>query len=171
MPKTESQGRIHTSTATVAVLPKSEEIDIEIKDDDIRTDVFHSGGAGGQNVNKVATAIRLTHSPSGIVVSCQNERSQLQNKIQAMEILKSKLWDLEIQKQQNERSEARKSQVGSGGRSEKIRTYNYPQGRITDHRIKLTSHRLSEFMDGLIDEIIEPLMKDEQAKKLSLIHI
>ncbi len=166
VPKTESQGRIHTSTATVAVLPKSEEIDIEIKDDDIRTDVFHSGGAGGQNVNKVATAIRLTHSPSGIVVSCQNERSQLQNKIQAMEILKSKLWDLEIQKQQNERSEARKSQVGSGGRSEKIRTYNYPQGRITDHRIKLTSHRLSEFMDGLIDEIIEPLMKDEQAKKM-----
>ena len=166
VPKTESQGRIHTSTATVAVLPKSEEIDIEIKDDDIRTDVFHSGGAGGQNVNKVATAIRLTHSPSGIVVSCQNERYQLQNKIQAMEILKSKLWDLEIQKQQNERSEARKSQVGSGGRSEKIRTYNYPQGRITDHRIKLTSHRLSEFMDGLIDEIIEPLMKDEQAKKM-----
>ena len=166
VPKTESQGRIHTSTATVAVLPKSEEIDIEIKDDDIRTDVFHSGGAGGQNVNKVATAIRLTHSPSGIVVSCQNDRSQLQNKIQAMEILKSKLWDLEIQKQQNERSEARKSQVGSGGRSEKIRTYNYPQGRITDHRIKLTSHRLSEFMDGLIDEIIEPLMKDEQAKKM-----
>ncbi len=166
VPKTESQGRIHTSTATVAVLPKSEEIDIEIKDDDIRTDVFHSGGAGGQNVNKVATAIRLTHSPSGIVVSCQNERSQLQNKTQAMEILKSKLWDLEIQKQQNERSEARKSQVGSGGRSEKIRTYNYPQGRITDHRIKLTSHRLSEFMDGLIDEIIEPLMKDEQAKKM-----
>ena len=166
VPKTESQGRIHTSTATVAVLPKSEEIDIEIKDDDIRTDVFHSGGAGGQNVNKVATAKRLTHSPSGIVVSCQNERSQLQNKIQAMEILKSKLWDLEIQKQQNERSEARKSQVGSGGRSEKIRTYNYPQGRITDHRIKLTSHRLSEFMDGLIDEIIEPLMKDEQAKKM-----
>ena len=166
VPKTESQGRIHTSTATVAVLPKSEEIDIEIKDDDIRTDVFHSGGAGGQNVNKVATAIRLTHSPSGIVVSCQNERSQLQNKIQAMQILKSKLWDLEIQKQQNERSEARKSQVGSGGRSEKIRTYNYPQGRITDHRIKLTSHRLSEFMDGLIDEIIEPLMKDEQAKKM-----
>ena len=166
VPKTESQGGINTWTATVAVLPKSEEIDIEIKDDDIRTDVFHSGGAGGQNVNKVATAIRLTHSPSGIVVSCQNERSQLQNKIQAMEILKSKLWDLEIQKQQNERSEARKSQVGSGGRSEKIRTYNYPQGRITDHRIKLTSHRLSEFMDGLIDEIIEPLMKDEQAKKM-----
>ena len=166
VPKTESQGRIHTSTATVAVLPKSEEIDIEIKDDDIRTDVFHSGGAGGQNVNKVATAIRLTHSPSGIVVSCQNERSQLQNKIQAMEILKSKLWDLEIQKQQNERSEARKSQGGSGGRSEQIRTYNYPQGRITDHRIKLTSHRLSEFMDGLIEEIIEPLMKDEQAKKM-----
>ena len=166
VPKTESQGRIHTSTATVAVLPKSEEIDIEIKDDDIRTDVFHSGGAGGQNVNKVATAIRLTHNPSGIVVACQNERSQLQNKMQAMEILKSKLWDLELQKQQDEISKARKSQVGSGGRSEKVRTYNYPQSRITDHRINVTVHNLSEFMDGLIDELIGPLMKNEQAQKM-----
>ena len=136
IPKTESQGRIHTSTATIAVLPKSEDIDIEIKEDDIRTDVFHAGGAGGQNVNKVATAIRLTHIPTTIVVTCQNERSQLQNKVQAMEILKSKLWDLELQKQQSEISEARKSQVGSGGRSEKIRTYNFPQGRVTDHRLK-----------------------------------
>ena len=166
IPKTESQGRIHTSTATIAVLPKSEDIDIEIKDDDIRTDVFHAGGAGGQNVNKVATAIRLTHIPTTIVVTCQNERSQLQNKVQAMEILKSKLWDLELQKQQSEISEARKSQVGSGGRSEKIRTYNFPQGRVTDHRLKLTTHNLTEFMDGLIDPIIDPLMKDEQAKKL-----
>ncbi|MAR37963.1 MAG: peptide chain release factor 1 [Chloroflexi bacterium] len=166
IPKTESQGRIHTSTATIAVLPKSEDIDIEIKDDDIRTDVFHAGGAGGQNVNKVATAIRLTHIPTTIVVTCQNERSQLQNKLQAMEILKSKLWDLELQKQQSEISEARKSQVGSGGRSEKIRTYNFPQGRVTDHRLKLTIHNLTEFMDGLIDPIIDPLMKDEQAKKL-----
>ena len=166
IPKTESQGRIHTSTATIAVLPKSEDIDIEIKEDDIRTDVFHAGGAGGQNVNKVATAIRLTHIPTTIVVTCQNERSQLQNKVQAMEILKSKLWDLELQKQQSEISEARKSQVGSGGRSEKIRTYNFPQGRVTDHRLKLTSHNLTEFMDGLIDPIIDPLMKDEQAKKL-----
>ena len=166
IPKTESQGRIHTSTATVAVLPKSEDIDIEIKEDDIRTDVFHAGGAGGQNVNKVATAIRLTHIPTTIVVTCQNERSQLQNKLQAMEILKSKLWDLELQKQKSEISEARKSQVGSGGRSEKIRTYNFPQGRVTDHRLKLTTHNLTEFMDGLIDEIIDPLMKDEQAKKL-----
>ena len=166
VPKTESQGRIHTSTATVAVLPKSEEIDIEIKDDDIRTDVFHSGGAGGQNVNKVATAIRLTHNPSGIVVACQNERSQLQNKMQAMEILKSKLWDLELRKQQEEISKARKSQVGSGGRSEKVRTYNYPQSRITDHRINVTVHNLSEFMDGLIDELIGPLMKNEQAQKM-----
>jgi len=166
IPKTESQGRIHTSTATIAVLPKSEDIDIEIKDDDIRTDVFHAGGAGGQNVNKVATAIRLTHIPTTIVVTCQNERSQLQNKLQAMEILKSKLWDLELQKQQSEISEARKSQVGSGGRSEKIRTYNFPQGRVTDHRLKLTIHNLAEFMDGLIDPIIDPLMKDEQAKKL-----
>ena len=166
IPKTESQGRIHTSTATIAVLPKSEDIDIEIKDDDIRTDVFHAGGAGGQNVNKVATAIRLTHIATTIVVTCQNERSQLQNKLQAMEILKSKLWDLELQKQQSEISEVRKSQVGSGGRSEKIRTYNFPQGRVTDHRLKLTSHNLTEFMDGLIDPIIDPLMKDEQAKKL-----
>ena len=166
IPKTESQGRIHTSTATIAVLPKSEDIDIEIKDDDIRTDVFHAGGAGGQNVNKVATAIRLTHIPTTIVVTCQNERSQLQNKQQAMEILKSKLWDLELQKQKSEISEARKSQVGSGGRSEKIRTYNFPQGRVTDHRLKLTIHNLTEFMDGLIDPIIDPLMKDEQAKKL-----
>jgi len=166
IPKTESQGRIHTSTATIAVLPKSEDIDIEIKEDDIRTDVFHAGGAGGQNVNKVATAIRLTHIPTTIVVTCQNERSQLQNKVQAMEILKSKLWDLELQKQKSEISEARKSQVGSGERSEKIRTYNFPQGRVTDHRLKLTSHNLTEFMNGLIDEIIDPLMKDEQAKKL-----
>ena len=166
IPKTESQGRIHTSTATIAVLPKSEDIDIEIKEDDIRTDVFHAGGAGGQNVNKVATAIRLTHIPTTIVVTCQNERSQLQNKLQAMEILKSKLWDLELQKQKSEISEARKSQVGSGERSEKIRTYNFPQGRVTDHRLKLTTHNLTEFMDGLIDEIIDPLMKDEQAKKL-----
>ena len=166
IPKTESQGRIHTSTATVAVLPKSEDIDIEVKEDDVRTDVFHAGGAGGQNVNKVATAIRLTHTPTAIVVTCQNERSQLQNKLQAMEILKSKLWDLELQKQKSEISEARKSQVGSGERSEKIRTYNFPQGRVTDHRLKLTSHNLTEFMNGLIDEIIDPLMKDEQAKKL-----
>ena len=166
IPKTESQGRIHTSTATVAVLPKSEDIDIEVKEDDVRTDVFHAGGAGGQNVNKVATAIRLTHIPTAIVVTCQNERSQLQNKLQAMEILKSKLWDLELQKQKSEISEARKSQVGSGERSEKIRTYNFPQGRVTDHRLKLTSHNLTEFMNGLIDEIIDPLMKDEQAKKL-----
>ena len=166
IPKTESQGRIHTSTATVAVLPKSEDIDIEVKEDDVRTDVFHAGGAGGQNVNKVATAIRLTHIPTTIVVTCQNERSQLQNKLQAMEILKSKLWDLELQKQKSEISEARKSQVGSGERSEKIRTYNFPQGRVTDHRLKLTSHNLTEFMNGLIDEIIDPLMKDEQAKKL-----
>lgn len=166
IPKTESQGRIHTSTATVAVLPKSEDIDIEVKEDDVRTDVFHAGGAGGQNVNKVATAIRLTHIPTTIVVTCQNERSQLQNKLQAMEILKSKLWDLELQKQKSEISEARKSQVGSGERSEKIRTYNFPQGRVTDHRLKLTSHNLTEFMNGLIDEIIDPLMKDEQAQKL-----
>ena len=162
IPKTESQGRIHTSTATVAVLPKSEDIDIEVKEDDVRTDVFHAGGAGGQNVNKVATAIRLTHIPTAIVVTCQNERSQLQNKLQAMEILKSKLWDLELQKQKSEISEARKSQVGSGERSEKIRTYNFPQGRFTDHRINLTLYKLNDIMDGDLEEVFESLKIENQ---------
>ncbi len=167
VPSTESQGRIHTSTITVAVLPKAEEIDVEIKENDIKIDVFHSGGAGGQNVNKVATAIRITHEPSGIVVQCQNERSQLQNKLQALEILRSRLWDNEIRKQRDEISANRKSQVGTGDRSEKIRTYNFPQSRITDHRINITSHQMAQVLDGDLDVFIDPLLQEEQAKKLA----
>tara|TARA_B100000945_G_scaffold111693_2_gene88449 strand:- start:3194 stop:4288 length:1095 start_codon:yes stop_codon:yes gene_type:complete len=167
VPSTESQGRIHTSTITVAVLPKAEEIDVEINENDIKIDVFHSGGAGGQNVNKVATAIRITHEPSGIVVQCQNERSQLQNKLQALEILRSRLWDNEIRKQREEISANRKSQVGTGDRSEKIRTYNFPQSRITDHRININSHQMAQVLDGDLDVFIDPLLQEEQAKKLA----
>ena len=167
VPSTESQGRIHTSTITVAVLPKAEEIDVEINENDIKIDVFHSGGAGGQNVNKVATAIRITHEPSGIVVQCQNERSQLQNKLQALEILRSRLWDSEIRKQRDEISANRKSQVGTGDRSEKIRTYNFPQSRITDHRININSHQMAQVLDGDLDVFIDPLLQEEQAKKLA----
>ncbi|MAR34469.1 MAG: peptide chain release factor 1 [Chloroflexi bacterium] len=167
VPSTESQGRIHTSTITVAVLPKAEEIDVEINENDLKIDVFHSGGAGGQNVNKVATAIRITHEPSGIVVQCQNERSQLQNKLQALEILRSRLWDNEIRKQRDEISANRKSQVGTGDRSEKIRTYNFPQSRITDHRININSHQMAQVLDGDLDVFIDPLLQEEQAKKLA----
>ena len=167
VPSTETQGRIHTSTITVAVLPKAEEIDVEINENDIKIDVFHSGGAGGQNVNKVATAIRITHEPSGIVVQCQNERSQLQNKLQALEILRSRLWDSEIRKQRDEISANRKSQVGTGDRSEKIRTYNFPQSRITDHRININSHQMAQVLDGDLDVFIDPLLQEEQAKKLA----
>ena len=167
VPSTESQGRIHTSKITVAVLPKAAEIDVEINENDIKIDVFHSGGAGGQNVNKVATAIRITHEPSGIVVQCQNERSQLQNKLQALEILRSRLWDSEIRKQRDEISANRKSQVGTGDRSEKIRTYNFPQSRITDHRININSHQMAQVLDGDLDVFIDPLLQEEQAKKLA----
>ena len=169
VPTTESQGRIHTSTATIAVMPKAEELDIEINDNDIRTDVFHSGGAGGQNVNKVATAIRLTHIPTGLVVTCQNERSQLQNRVQAMDILRSRLWDTQLRQQQQEIAASRKAQVGTGDRSEKIRTYNFPQSRVTDHRINYTSHQLNRILEGEIDEFVDALLAEEQARKLSSI--
>ena len=164
---TESQGRIHTSAVTVAVLPRLEDINITINQEDIRTDIFHSGGAGGQNVNKVATAVRLTHNPSGIVVTCQRERSQSQNRLIAMDLLKVRLWDLEYQKQQLEHSKNRKDQVGSGDRSEKIRTYNFPQGRVTDHRINESVYNLDEFLNGSIDILIDKLIRNEQIKKLS----
>ena len=169
VPATESQGRIHTSAATVAVLPKAEDIDVEINDNDIKIDIFHAGGHGGQNVNRVATAVRITHEPSGIVVQCQNERSQLQNKVQAMGILRSRLWDAEIRKRQEAEAADRKAQVGSGDRSEKIRTYNFPQSRVTDHRINLSSYNLTKILEGEIDEFVDALVQAEAASKISAI--
>ena len=167
VPTTESQGRIHTSTATVAVLPKSEDMDIQINDNDLNIEVFHAGGHGGQNVNKVATAIRITHKPSSLVVQCQNERSQIQNRLRAMDILKARLWDMELKKRNEEISAVRKSQVGTGDRSEKIRTYNFPQSRITDHRINYTNHQLTKVMDGELDEFIDTLLQEQQARLLA----
>ena len=166
VPVTEASGRIHTSTATVAVLPEAEEVDLSIDPSDIRVDIFHSGGAGGQNVNKVATAVRLTHFPTGMVVVCQDERSQLQNRVKAMAVLRSRLLDMETSKQEQEMSSMRRSQVGSGERSEKIRTYNFPQDRLSDHRIGLTLHNLPRIMQGELDTLIDALATDDQAKKL-----
>ena len=166
VPTTESSGRIHTSTATVAVLPKAEEVDISINPDDLRTDIFHSGGAGGQNVNKVATAVRITHLPTGIVAICQDERSQLRNRTKAMSVLRARLLDIEQQKQEEEVTEQRRSQVGTGDRAEKIRTYNFPQDRVTDHRIGLTLHNLPRILEGELDELIETLATTDQAKRL-----
>jgi len=166
VPVTEASGRIHTSTATVAVLPDAEEVDMEINPSDLRVDIFHSGGAGGQNVNKVATAVRLTHFPTGMVVICQDERSQLRNRQKAMAVLRSRLLDMETSKQQQEMSSMRRSQVGSGERSEKVRTYNFPQDRLSDHRIGLTLHSLPRIMQGELDELIDALASDEQAKLL-----
>jgi peptide chain release factor 1 len=166
VPVTEASGRIHTSTATVAVLPKAEEVDININPEDIKVDIFHSGGAGGQNVNKVATAVRMTHIPTGMVVVCQDERSQLQNKVKALSVLRTRLLDIERQKQEAQITSDRRSQVGTGERAEKIRTYNYPQDRVTDHRINLSLHNLPRFMDGALDEMVEALATTEQAKQL-----
>ena len=157
VPVTESSDRIHTSAATVAVLPEAEEVDVEVNADDLQIDIFHSSGHGGQNVQKVATAIRITHKPTGIVAVCQDERSQFKNKEKAMSVLRSRLYAQEVEKQRRERSDARRSQVGSGDRSERVRTYNFPQSRITDHRIGLTIHSLTQALDGEIDEIIEAL--------------
>lgn len=167
VPTTESQGRIHTSTATVAVLPKSEDMDIQINENDLNIEVFHSGGPGGQNVNKLATAIRITHKPSRLVVQCQNERSQIQNRLRAMDILKARLWDMELKKRNEEISAVRKSQVGTGDRSEKIRTYNFPQSRITDHRINYTNHQLTKVMDGDLGEFVDTLLQEQQARLLA----
>jgi peptide chain release factor 1 len=166
VPVTESSGRIHTSTATVAVLPKAEEVDIDINMDDLRIDIFHSGGAGGQNVNKVSSAIRITHLPTGMVVVCQDERSQLQNKIKAFSVLRTRLLDAERRKQEEAITSDRRSQVGTGERSEKIRTYNYPQDRISDHRINVSFHNLPKIMDGAIDEMIDALATTEEARRL-----
>jgi peptide chain release factor 1 len=166
VPVTESQGRIHTSTATVAVLAEANEIEIDIPEKDIKMDVFRSGGAGGQNVQKNATAVRLTHLPTGIVVQCQDERSQLQNRTRAMSILRARLYDQAIEKQQAEIDSARRIQVGSGDRSEKIRTYNFPQSRVTDHRLGLSNHNLPAVLDGDLDSFLDELIAREQAERL-----
>jgi peptide chain release factor 1 len=166
VPVTEASGRIHTSTATVAVLPRAEEVDISINPEDLKIDIFHSGGAGGQNVNKVATAVRLTHLPTGMVVVCQDERSQLQNKVKAMSVLRARLLDIEQRKQDEKITMERRSQVGTGERAEKIRTYNYPQDRVSDHRIGLTLHNLPRVLGGDLDELIDALITSEQSKQL-----
>lgn len=168
VPETESQGRIHTSTSTVAVLPEAEEVDVKLDMNDVRIDVFRASGNGGQCVNTTDSAVRVTHIPTGIVISCQDEKSQLKNKDKALKVLMSKLYDLEIEKQHAEVSAERKSQVGRGNRNEKIRTYNYPQSRVTDHRINLTSHRLDAIMNGDLDEITDTLIATEQAEKLKM---
>ena len=167
VPETESGGRIHTSTITVAVMPEAEDVDVQIDEKDIRIDVMRASGNGGQCVNTTDSAVRLTHIPTGIVISCQDEKSQLKNKDKALKILRARLYDLEQQKQHDEMAELRKSQVGTGDRSEKIRTYNFPQGRVTDHRIKLTLYKLDAIMNGDLDEIIDSLIAADQAAKLS----
>ena len=166
IPATESSGRIHTSTVTVAVLPEAEEVDVELDLNDVRIDVFRSSGNGGQSVNTTDSAVRVTHAPSGIVISCQDEKSQHKNKDKALKILRAKLYELELEKQHSELSAERKSQVGTGDRSERIRTYNFPQGRVTDHRVGLTLHRLEGVLDGDLDEIMDTLITTDQAEKM-----
>ncbi|WIF96047.1 peptide chain release factor 1 [Caminicella sporogenes] len=166
IPATESGGRIHTSTATVAVLPEVDDVEVEINPNDLRIDVFRSSGNGGQSVNTTDSAVRITHLPTGMVVSCQDEKSQLKNKEKALKILKARLYDKMMAEQNAEIAEARKSQVGTGERSEKIRTYNFPQSRVTDHRINLTIYKLDQFLDGEIDEVIDALIMTDQAEKL-----
>jgi len=166
VPDTESSGRIHTSTATVAVLPVVEDVEIDINPADIKMEVFRASGAGGQHINKTSSAVRLIHEPTGIVVECQTERSQFQNKDNAMKMLRTKLYEIEKEKQDSEISNARKSQVGSGDRSEKIRTYNYPQGRITDHRIGMSIYQMENFLNGDIDEMVDNLIAADRAERL-----
>ena len=167
VPETESGGRIHTSTATVAVMPEAEEVDVKIDPNDIKWDVFRASGNGGQCVNTTDSAVRLTHFPSGIVIHMQEEKSQLQNKEKAMRILRSRLYEMELERKQNEESDLRRSQIGTGDRSEKIRTYNFPQSRVTDHRIKLTLYKIDEIINGDLDELINALITADQAAKLS----
>ena len=166
VPTTESSGRIHTSAATVAVLPEAEEVDVEINQEDLQIDIYHASGHGGQNVQKVSTSVRITHIPTGVVTTCQDERSQHKNKEKALAVLRSRLLAAEIEKQQQEITDNRRSQVGSGDRSERVRTYNFPQGRITDHRIGLTSYNLEQVLDGDLMEFIEALVQEDQARKL-----
>ena len=166
VPVTETSGRIHTSTATVAVLPEAEEVEVEINERDLRVDVYRSAGKGGQSVNTTDSAVRITHLPTGIVVQCQDERSQLQNRARAMSILRARLYDLEYQRQFQELDDSRRMQVGSAERSEKIRTYNFPQNRVTDHRIGLSVHRLEDVLAGELDQFIDPLIAEDQAERL-----
>ncbi len=167
VPETESQGRVHTSTVTVAVLPEAEDVDIDINDKDLKIDVFRSSGAGGQHINKTSSAIRITHLPTGMVVECQDERSQFKNRDKAMKVLRSRLLEKKQAEHDNEIASERRSQVGTGDRSERIRTYNYPEGRISDHRIGLTIYRLENVLNGNLDEVVEPLATADQAAKLS----
>lgn len=166
VPVTEASGRIHTSTATVAVLPEAEEVDLKIDENDIRVDTFCASGPGGQGVNTTYSAVRIVHIPTGLIVQCQDSRSQIKNKEKALKVLRSRLYELEVERQEKERSQERKSQVGTGDRSEKIRTYNFPQNRVTDHRIGLTLHKLGMVIDGDLDEIINSLITHYQAEKL-----
>ena len=167
VPETESGGRIHTSTVTVAIMPEAEEVEVELDLNDCRFDVFRASGNGGQCVNTTDSAVRLTHIPTGIVISCQDEKSQLKNKDKALKVLRAKLYDLEMQKAHDAQAQERRSQVGTGDRSEKIRTYNFPQGRVTDHRINLTLYRLEKILDGDIDEIVDHCIAADQAAKLA----
>ena len=171
VPVTEASGRIHTSTATVAVLAEVDDIEVDVRPDDIKIDIFHASGHGGQNVQKVATAVRITHLPTGIVVACQDERSQLQNKLRAMAILRARLYEMELEKQQQEITEARRLQVGTGERAEKIRTYNFPQDRLTDHSVNLTVHNLPRILDGDLDGIIDALILEDQTEKLKRVGV
>ncbi len=166
VPETESSGRIHTSAATVAVLPEIDDVEVDLNPNDVRVDVYRSSGNGGQSVNTTDSAVRLTHEPTGIVVTCQDEKSQLKNKDKAFKVLRAKLYDIKLQEQNKEISAERKSQVGSGDRSERIRTYNFPQGRVSDHRIGLTLYKLDYFLDGELDEIIDGLITSDQAEKM-----
>ena len=166
VPETESSGRIHTSTITVAIMPEAEEIDFQLDMNDCKFDVFRASGNGGQCVNTTDSAVRLTHIPTGIVISCQDEKSQLKNKEKALKVLRARLYEMELEKQHDEEAQLRRSQVGTGDRSEKIRTYNFPQGRVTDHRIKLTLHRLDDILNGDLDEIIDGLITADRAQRL-----
>ena len=166
VPETESSGRIHTSAATVAVLPEVDDVEVEINPNDVRVDVYRSSGNGGQCVNTTDSAVRLTHIPTGLVVTCQDAKSQIKNKDKAFKVLRSRLYDMKLQEQNAEISAERRSQVGSGDRSERIRTYNFPQGRVTDHRIGMTIYKLDSFLDGEIDEIVDGLITSDQAEKM-----
>ena len=166
VPETETQGRVHTSTVTVAVLPEADDVEVDINPNDLQIDTFRSSGAGGQHINKTSSAIRITHIPTGMVVECQDERSQFKNKDKALKVLKSRLLKIEQEKQHNEVAQERRSQVGTGDRSERIRTYNYPQGRVTDHRIGLTLYKIDDILNGNIDEIIDALITADRTEQL-----